>query len=455
LAFTRLIFFDVYVGLVVLLSWCTLRVSDYRHGELREETFPLEMQVKHQMKKVGQLHFAILVENIALFEDNQSNLAASELGTRELYMDGNTVSTEFSTVSTDAFVKRLKPELPPAANNANGDQRQTKDKFSHSRTSSAGGPETTQSLVPEVQPPLHEGEVSEIIHVAIGPPGAFMILHPGKASPKNWPTTQKLGNERRSNLPEKVKNEREGVRKSGILQIFHRHKRSGGGSQESLTAMEKEGDPSVAGSVEDSGELLPPSLPENNGPVKLILEPGAIATSSIAPDVEPPPAPLPFKTFFHPQTLTPILSSQKHTDPDDEDDQTQTLDLTPNGTDFTVQDDPDNNSELLQNGLPSAKRKKGGWLGKVTKMHMGWKKQKSSQLLDHDEDQVMYSQELYSDGDRESNYNSTFPIDKDDLPIHEDEKKIINSAKSQRGSSLRNISQRTWAKLGLGPKKPL
>ncbi|CAM6033293.1 unnamed protein product [Sphagnum compactum] len=434
-------------------SWCTVRVSDYRHGELREETFPLEMQVKKQMKKVGQLHFAILVENIALFEDNQSNLAASEqLGTRELYMDGNTVSTEFSTVSSDAFVKRLKPELPPAANNAHVDQRQTKDKSSHSRTSSAGGPETTQSLVPEVQPPLHEGEVSEIIDVAIGPPGAFMILHPGKASPKNWPTTQKLGN-KSSNLPEKVKNEREGVRKSGILQIFHRRKRSGGGSQESLTAMEKEGDPSVAGSVEDSGELLPPSLPKNNGPVKLILEPGAIATSSIAPDEEPPPAPLPFKMFVHPQTLTPILSSQKHTDPDDEDDQTRTLDLTPNGTDFMVQDDPDNNSELLQNGLPSAQRKKGGWLGKVT--HIGWKKQKSSQLLDHDEDQVMYSQELYSDGDRESNYNPTFAIDKDELPIHEDEKKIINSAKSQRGSSLRNISQRTWAKLGLGPKKPL
>jgi hypothetical protein len=67
----------------------------------------------------------------------------------------------------------------------------------------------------------------------------------------------------------------------------------------------------------------------------------------------------------------------------------------------------------------------------------------------------MCSQELYSDGDRESNYNSTFTIDKDELAIHEDEKKIINSAKSQRGSSLRNISQRTWAKLGLGPKKPL
>jgi hypothetical protein len=189
--------------------------------------------------------------------------------------------------------------------------------------------------------------------------------------------------------------------------------------------------------------------------VKLILEPGAIATSSIAADEEPAPAPLPFKRGFHPHTLTPILSSQKHTDPDDEDDQTRTLDLTPNGTDFTVQDVPDNNSELLQNGLPSARRKKAGWLGKVTKMHIGRKKQKSSQLLDHDEDQVMCSQELYSDGDRESNYNSTFAIDKDELPIHEDEKKIINSAKSQRGSSLRNISRRTWAKLGLGPKKPL
>jgi hypothetical protein len=69
----------VYVGLPVLLSWCTVRVSDYRHGESREETFPLEMQVKHQMKKVGQLRFAILVENIALFEDNRSNLAASEV----------------------------------------------------------------------------------------------------------------------------------------------------------------------------------------------------------------------------------------------------------------------------------------------------------------------------------------------------------------------------------------
>jgi hypothetical protein len=79
LAFTQLIFFYVYLGLVVLLSWCTVRVSDYRHGELCEETFPLEMRVKHQMKKVGQLHFAILVENIALFEDNQSNLASSEV----------------------------------------------------------------------------------------------------------------------------------------------------------------------------------------------------------------------------------------------------------------------------------------------------------------------------------------------------------------------------------------
>ncbi len=79
LAFTQLIFFYVYVGLVVLLSWCTVRVSDYRHGELCEETFPLEMRVKHQTKKVGQLRFAILVENIALFEDNQSNLAASEV----------------------------------------------------------------------------------------------------------------------------------------------------------------------------------------------------------------------------------------------------------------------------------------------------------------------------------------------------------------------------------------
>jgi hypothetical protein len=79
LAFTQLIFFYVYVGLVVLLSWCTVRVSDYRHGKLCEETFPLEMRVKHQVKKVGQLHFGIVVENIALFEDNQSNLAASEV----------------------------------------------------------------------------------------------------------------------------------------------------------------------------------------------------------------------------------------------------------------------------------------------------------------------------------------------------------------------------------------
>jgi hypothetical protein len=451
------------------LGSCTVCVSDYQDGEWHEENLPLEVKLKREIKKVGQLHFRIMVEKSAIlepFEDNQSSVTGSLRGSQELYTSGNnTISTELSPPSTDTFIKRLKNDQA-SVNNASGDQKQ-KGKISHSRSSSAGGgyTETQTLVVPDVaqqQQQPRQGEVSEIIDVPIGPRGAFTILHPGKASPRKWPIQKSASMRRGGNSQEKVKYEGpEVVRKSGLLKIFHRRREStgGGGSQESIPAIEKESDQSFpCSSVEHSRELLPPHPPEHNGTVRLILEPNTV--HSIAPD-EPP------DMNIHPQTLTPILSNQKRDvdqeeddEDEDEDDETWTPEQTPKSIELTPGQYEVDNSDSQTNGTPAVKSKRHGWLGKMTKIRLKRKPKTHSDINNNNNNkdiQVVNSPEmLYSDefGDRELNYNNSIFADEDEPPIHEDEKKIINSSQSQRGSSLRSISEKTLAKLGLGPKKP-
>jgi hypothetical protein len=62
------------------LGSCTVCVSDYQDGEWHEENLALEVKLKREIKKVGQLHFRIMVEKSAIlepFEDNQSSATGS------------------------------------------------------------------------------------------------------------------------------------------------------------------------------------------------------------------------------------------------------------------------------------------------------------------------------------------------------------------------------------------
>ncbi len=63
-----------------VLRSCTVCVSDYQDGEWHEENLALEVKLKREIKKVGQLHFRIMVEKSAIlepFEDNQSSVTGS------------------------------------------------------------------------------------------------------------------------------------------------------------------------------------------------------------------------------------------------------------------------------------------------------------------------------------------------------------------------------------------
>ncbi len=376
---------------------------------------------------------------------------AEQPGTRELYMNGNAESTQSSPASTSMFMRSLNTDLPPANNNTPGDQKQ-KGKTSHSRSSSASGLETQTTTMPS-ESQAREGEVIDIIDVPIGPPGTFTILHPGKLSPRNWPS-QNPGRTRRGKGSSKEKVEYEGSEGRRPIKRYPNWRRSAGASQESLPAVEKESEQSVS-SMEHSRELELLCAPEHNGTVMFILEPNTTPIQSLASD-EPP-----LEMSMHPPTLTPILSNQEHANLEDEDDEkTQTVELTPNGTHFTrPHHDEDDVIMDSQNETTPPKSKKGGWWEKTAQRMKHKQKTHLNTTTTTKKDQVVNSPELieYSDefdNGEAANYCSMQLPEEDEPLIHEDEKKIINSTQSRRGSSLRNISEKTLAKLGLGPKKP-
>ncbi len=381
---------------------------------------------------------------------------AEQPGTRELYMNGNAESTQSSPASTSMFMRNLNTDLPPANNNTPPGDQKRKGKTSHSRSSSASGLETQTTMMPP-ESQAREGEVIDIIDVPIGPRGTFTILHPGKLSPRNWPS-QNRGHTRRGKGRSKEKVEYEGSEGWRPIKRYHNRRRSAGASQESLPAVEKESEQSVS-SMEHSRELELLCAPERNGTVMFILEPNTTPIQSLASDELPP------EMSIHPPTLTPILSNQERADLEDEDDEkTQTVELTPNGTHFTrPHHDEDDAIMNSQNETKPPKSKKGGWWEKTAQRM----KHKQKTHLDTTtttttttkKDQVVNSPELieYSDefdNGEAANYSSMQLPEEDEPLIHEDEKKIINSTQSRRGSSLRNISEKTLAKLGLGPKKP-
>jgi hypothetical protein len=186
-----------------------------------------------------------------------------------------------------------------------------------------------------------------------------------------------------------------------------------------------------------------------------ILEPNTTPIQSLASDELPP------EMSMHPPTLTPILSNQERANLEDEDDEkTQTVELTPNGTHFTrPHHDEDDVIMDSQNETTPPKSKKGGWWEKAAqRMKRKQKTHLDTTTTTTEKDQLVNSPELidYSDEfhNGEAAIYSSQPPEEDEPLIHEDEKKIINSTQSGRGSSLRNISEKTLAKLGLGPKKP-
>jgi hypothetical protein len=154
------------------------------------------------------------------------------------------------------------------------------------------------------------------------------------------------------------------------------------------------------------------------------------------------------------------VDQEEDDEDEDEDDETWTPEQTPKSIELTPGQYEVDNSDSQTNGTPAVKSKRHGWLGKMTKIRLKRKPKTHSDINNNNNNkdiQVVNSPEmLYSDefGDRELNYNNSIFADEDEPPIHEDEKKIINSSQSQRGSSLRSISEKTLAKLGLGPKKP-
>ncbi|KAH9544347.1 hypothetical protein CY35_13G114600 [Sphagnum magellanicum] len=435
------------------LGSCMVHVSNYRDGEWHEENLDLEQH--KQKKKEGQLHFAIMVEEIITqtFDHNPSvGGVSSQPGTRELYMNGNAESTQSSPASTSMFMRNLNTDLPPANNNTPPGDQKRKGKTSHSRSSSASGLETQTTMMPP-ESQAREGEVIDIIDVPIGPRGTFTILHPGKLSPRNWPS-QNRGHTRRGKGRSKEKVEYEGSEGWRPIKRYHNRRRSAGASQESLPAVEKESEQSVS-SMEHSRELELLCAPERNGTVMFILEPNTTPIQSLASDELPP------EMSIHPPTLTPILSNQERADLEDEDDEkTQTVELTPNGTHFTrPHHDEDDAIMNSQNETKPPKSKKGGWWEKTAQRMKHKQKTHLDTTTTTKKDQVVNSPELieYSDefdNGEAANYSSMQLLEEDEPLIHEDEKKIINSTQSRRGSSLRNISEKTLAKLGLGPKKP-